>query len=110
MVLLEIPIGIQQKFMTEFALCPIRQDVNVQDPVGKYIGGIAMEEKVKLSLDPVVLEQRQHVILPQHAKNHPTTMTDVIGHTMGDIVVAKVHVALIQHWLLVLLTAVELGS
>jgi len=37
-------------------------------------------------------------------------MTDAIGHTMEDIVVAKVHVALIQHWLLVLLTAVELGS
>ena len=55
-------------------------------------------------------QQRQLAILPKHVKNHLITMTDVIPDIKGDIVVAKVHVALIQHWLLVLLTVVELGS
>ena len=48
-------------------------------------------------MEHVAQQQPQHAILPQHAKNHPTTKTDVIGHTMEDIAVAKVHVVLIQH-------------
>ena len=43
-----IPIGTQQKFMTDNARNPIRQDVPVQVQEGNCIGGIAMGEKVRL--------------------------------------------------------------
>ena len=61
-------------------------------------------------MELVVQQQRQPAILLQHVKNHLTTMTDATEPTMEDIAVVKVHVVLIQHWLLVLSTAVELES
>ena len=47
-------------------------------------------------MELVVPEQQQLAILPQHVKNHPTTMTDATEPTTEDIVVARVLVVSIQ--------------
>ena len=59
-------------------------------------------------MEHVAQQQQQPAILPQHVKNHPTTMIDVIGHTMEDIAVAKVRVVFIQQEQLVRLGQVGL--